>query len=120
MRIHSHHQFMMNFTKAFLLGLKRPVFVYLTSMSFTLILLASMIFYFLENGSNPRVETYFDAVYFSVTVMTGVGLGDIAPVTVAGKAASMIMMLSGTAIFVCFTAALSASILEIEMRDFKQ
>ncbi len=52
--------------------------------------------------------------------MTGVGLGDITPVTFYGKILSILMMLAGTAIFVCFTAVLSAVVLEIEMVHFKK
>ncbi|OYZ15125.1 MAG: hypothetical protein B7Y39_16630 [Bdellovibrio sp. 28-41-41] len=55
-----------------------------------------------------------------MTVTTGVGLGDISPKTTPGKALSMVMMLSGTVIFVCFTAVLAASILAIEAEHLKE
>lgn len=110
---------MLNFTKIFFLSLRRPVFAYLVTLSFTLIAIGSGAFYWFEFGHNDKILSFFDSIYYSVTVMTGVGLGDIAPVTVAGKVVSMIMMLAGTAIFVSFTAVLSAVILEIEMVHFK-
>lgn len=110
-----HHNFMWGFTKSLLTSFKRPVFIYLTTLSVTAMALFSTGIYFLESGVNPRINEYFDALYYSCTVMTGVGLGDIAPITIGGRALSMLMMLFGTAIFVCFTATLAVLILEIEM-----
>jgi voltage-gated potassium channel len=119
-RIDKHHKFMWSFTKSLLASLRRPVLAYLTSLSFTMMAGFSALFFYLEGASNLRLESYFDALYFTVTVMTGVGLGDIAPVTYPGKFLAMCMMLAGTAIFVCFTAVLGASILEIEMSHFSE
>jgi len=114
-----HHDFMWSFTKSFLFSLKRPVFAYLLTLSTSIILLCSGLIYYFEAGQNPRLETPFDGLYYSVTVMTGVGFGDIAPITTAGRILTIGMMLLGTAIFVCYTAVLSVSILEIEMSHFK-
>ena len=111
---------MWSFTKTLLASFRRPVMIYLTSLSFTGIAAFSAAFYFVESPFNPAVSGYFESLYFTVTVMTGVGLGDITPVTMTGRAIAMTMMLAGTAIFVCFTATLSASILEIELNHFKQ
>ncbi|NUM89331.1 MAG: two pore domain potassium channel family protein [Bdellovibrionales bacterium] len=67
-----------------------------------------------ERGSNPQFAHYFDALYFAVTVMTTVGLGDIHPVTLLGKALTMLYMIVGAGIFVSFTAVVSTSIMQIE------
>ncbi len=101
----------------FLRGMKRPVFAYLVTLSLTAQAFFASLFYFLENKVNLGIPTFFDSLYFTVTVMTGVGLGDIHPVTVAGKAVAMMMMLMGTALFVCFTAVPSVSILEVKLED---
>lgn len=111
---------MWSFTKSFLLSLQRPVFVCLFTLSLTLQLAFAGVFYYFEKELNTRIEAFFDAFYFTVTVVTGVGLGDIYPVTQAGKALSILMMLSGTAIFVSFTAVLAVSILEVEMKHSKE
>lgn len=111
---------MWTFTRSLLSGLRRPVFIYLISLSFSMMLFFSFAMYFVEKIYNPGMATYFDTLYYTVTVMTGVGLGDLAPVTVMGKVLSMVMMLSGTGIFVCFTAVLAASILEIELNQYSK
>ncbi len=110
---------MWNFSKSLLLSLRRPVFAYLMTLSLTTQVFFAGGFYFLEQEANGKILTFFDALYFTVTVMTGVGLGDVYPVTVAGRALAMAMMLAGTAIFVCFTASLGASILEIASLDVR-
>ncbi len=115
MGIRGHHTFMVSFTRSLLKGLFRPVFAYLVTLSLTLIAFCSLGIYFLERQTNPGIASIFDAAYYSVTIMTSVGLGDIVPVTTGGRILSMAMMLSGTAIFVSFTATLAAVILEIEL-----
>ena len=108
---------MMSFTTRFLVGLKRPVFAYLVTLSLSAQTFFAALFYVLEKNENSALPTFFDSLYFTVTVMTGVGLGDIHPVTTMGKAVAMLMMLMGTALFVCFTAVLSASILEVNVEN---
>jgi voltage-gated potassium channel len=115
----AHHHFMWNFTRSFIKSLKRPVFVYLITLSFTLQILFSALFFHFEQESNVDVGSFFDSLYYTVSVMTGVGLGDIHPVTFLGKVVSMMMMLAGTAIFVSFTGVLAASILQIETEHIR-
>lgn len=108
------------FTRSFILSLRRPVFIYLTSLALTLQMVFASVFYWVEYGFNKSIETFFDSLYYTITVMTGVGLGDIYPVTTLGRIVSMVMMLSGTGIFVCFTGVLAASILQIESEHFNE
>lgn len=111
---------MVQFTGSLIKAIWRPVFAYLLTLSFTLIILCSLGMFTLEHTENRQFSTtWFDAVYYSVTIMTGVGLGDIVPVTTGGRLLSMLMMLMGTGIFVCFAAVLSATILEIEIQEQK-
>lgn len=107
---------MWNFTGSFVRSLRRPVFVYLSSLAVTLQLFFAILFYQAESNVNQNVLTFFDALYYTVTVMTGVGLGDIHPVSVSGRIISIFMMLAGTVLFVSFTGVLAASILQIEAR----
>ncbi len=115
-----HHKLMWSFTRSFIKSFKRPVFIYLASLAVTAQIFFAAMFYIIEKNANPAVATFFDSLYFTVTVTTGVGLGDIFPRTTPGKALSMVMMLSGTVIFVCFTAVLAASILAIEAEHLKE
>ncbi|OYZ21264.1 MAG: hypothetical protein B7Y39_09535 [Bdellovibrio sp. 28-41-41] len=118
--LRGHHNLMWSFTRSFVKSFKRPVFIYLASLAVTVQIFFAALFYIIEKNFNPAVATFFDALYYTVTVTTGVGLGDISPITTPGKALSMVMMLSGTVIFVCFTAVLAASILAIEAEHLKE
>ncbi len=106
---------MVSYTKALIKGLSRPVFIFLTFLSLTVMFFSGLAFYYIERGTNPNIQTLFDAFYFSVTTMSGVGFGDITPVTILGRVCSIFMMLGGTAIFVSFTAVLASILLELEL-----
>jgi hypothetical protein len=112
--IRHHHDFMWGYAFELLIRLNRPVFRFLLVLSTTTIGIFAAIFFFIEAGNNPGISSYFDSVYFVVTTMTGVGFGDIAPITTGGRVLTIFMMFSGTALFVAYTAALSAAIIDIE------
>ena len=116
----AHHKFMWSFTKSFLRGLKRPVFIYLMTLAITLQLFFASVFYEVESESNQMAKSFFDCLYYTVSVMTGVGLGDVHPITTLGRVTSIFMMLSGTVIFVSFTGALAASILQVESQHLQR
>lgn len=105
---------MMGYTRKFLISLKRPVMIYMVTLSITAQLFFAAIFYWAEVDYNSKLVTFFDSLYFTVTLMTSVGLGDIVPVTLLGRVLAIIMMLAGTAIYVCFTAVLAAMIMEAD------
>ncbi len=106
---------MWSFTKGMLTSFRRPVFIYLVSASFSIQLLGAICIYYAERNINTQFQSFFDALYYTVTIVTGVGLGDLYPVTVIGRLLTMIMMLLGTGLFVSFTAVLAATILEVEL-----
>jgi len=59
-----------------------------------LMLTGSLAFFLSEVGRNSQVHSYFDALYWSIVSITTVGYGDLAPVTPAARAASVVMLLS--------------------------
>jgi voltage-gated potassium channel len=113
-KVKHQHDFMWEYLKDLAISLLRPATGFLVVLAFTLILLSASIFYFFEKGNNPALGSFFDALYFAVTIVTTVGLGDIHPHTLGGKICAMISMLVGTGIFVSFTAVISAAIMQIE------
>ena len=114
MGVRKHHALMWDYSKGLMLGLGRPVFLYLITASFSLMAFFSVGFYAAERGVNPEISSLLDSLYYVVTVMSGVGLGDIVPKTGLGRVLSMVMMLVGTGLFVSFTAVLSTLLWEIE------
>lgn len=57
--------------------------------------ISSGLFFYVESGSNPGVQTFGDAFYFTVVTLTTVGFGDITPLSEAGKWVTVMMILSG-------------------------
>jgi voltage-gated potassium channel len=57
--------------------------------------ISSGLFYQVESGVNPGVNTFGDAFYFTVVALTTVGFGDIIPQSEAGKWVTVFMILSG-------------------------
>ncbi|WP_457600459.1 ion channel [Hydrogenivirga sp.] len=94
---------------------------------FVLFFIASLvIMYSLERGAgNPKVNTFFDALYLVVITMTTVGYGDITPVTPEGKLLSMFLGAGGLFIFSISIATISAGffnyiqMLKLGMISFK-
>lgn len=80
-------------------------------MSYIVIMLAvgyfcSLIFYQRENGVNPQVTSYWDALWWSAMNMTTVGC-NIEPVTTAGKIVAVALPVVGMVIFPLFTVYLT-------------
>jgi hypothetical protein len=65
------------------------------------LLATGTVFYSLVEGWSP-----LDAFYFSVTTLTTVGLGDLAPSTGIGKLFTTVYILSGVALLVAFANAI--------------
>lgn len=60
----------------------------------------SSITYFLAEDIN----SWFDAIYWTITTISTVGYGDITPVTIVGKVVAMLNMIIGVALFPMFGA----------------
>lgn len=113
-KIKRHHRLMTDFGKALLDAFRRPNSIFLIFLSATITALGTIGFYFLENTNKGLFLGLLDAFYFCASTMTGVGYGDITPVTVLGKILSIGLMLVGTALYVCFTATIATALLEFE------
>lgn len=95
--------------------IRNPVFAVLSLMgNFTLFSCAGL-FYFLEFGTNPKVENFFDAIWWAVATMTTVGYGDIYPVTTAGRCVGIALMMTGGVLFLSFVGLLASVFMELEL-----
>ncbi|MDZ4772296.1 MAG: potassium channel family protein [Planctomycetota bacterium] len=110
----SHHGFMKAYARALIDKLTGPGAVFLVSCSISMTCAIATLFRWIEHDANPNVTDWFDSLYFTVTTMTGVGFGDIVPVTHGGRVVSMLAMLAGTAIFAGFTALIASAIFETD------
>lgn len=99
------------FVTEMILLIKSPIFILLTILGNSLIGLFSIIFYWLESGSNPKIHSFIDALWWGFATATTTGYGDITPVTTQGKFLGILLMLTGMALFAMFTALFAETIL---------
>ena len=74
-----------------------------------LILLSATLFYHSVEG-----WSWIDALYFSVTTISTVGLGDLSPRTDLGKLFTIIYIFVGVGVFVALFAQFARALLKVE------
>ena len=65
---------------------------------FAIVFVFSGLIYQIEHLSNPKLNNFLDAFYFSIFTMTTVGYGDVMPISDAGKLTTVLMVLTGIAL----------------------
>jgi voltage-gated potassium channel len=73
------------------------------------VFIASSLFYVFEID-NPKVDTYFDAVYWSVVTIATVGYGDIVPTTPESKVASIFLVFAGLGVIAMLTSLVTTTL----------
>ena len=69
-------------------------YIYLTAVTSAVILSSAISFFTLEVGVNPNVNNFYDAIWWTVAVVT-VGPAEIHPVTWEGRLIGMFLMIFG-------------------------
>lgn len=81
---------------------------------FTIVSVSTGLIYTAENAVNPKIDNYFDALYFGLTTLTTVGFGDVTPVTWQGKLVVCGTILFGIGVVPAQGAALLEALLDRE------
>lgn len=68
----------------------------------------SAAFYYFEHAINPFVNNFFDSFWFISEVMTNTGIGEVYPMTSAGRVVGILAMFSGAIIFGLFVAFIAS------------
>lgn len=92
--------------KSFLKIITRPIFLYPIVLGNLFLIFSTTAVYFLEKSRNPHIQSYWDSLWWGVSTITTVGFGDIVPVTWEGRLIGMVLMYTGTVLFVTFTGML--------------
>lgn len=90
---------------------------YLLVYGIGLIVIAATIVTSVEHGQEGAIQTFSDALWYSVVTITTVGYGDMVPVTVAGKAMGYLLMFGGIAFFGAFTANIASFLVHKDTGD---
>ncbi|HFU76115.1 MAG TPA: potassium channel protein, partial [Arcobacter sp.] len=64
------------------------------------------------NGLNDKVDSFFDAMYWSFITVSTIGYGDITPQTDIGKSVTLILILTGYTVIAFFTSIVTSTISE--------
>ncbi len=77
-------------------------------LSLQCILIAWVLFYAIENGTNPHVQNIFDGIWWSVITLTTIGYGDVYPITFWGRILGMILAMVGIGLVALPTGILTS------------
>ena len=71
-------------------------------------------------GEGRRLQSFFDALWWSLSTITTVGYGDIYPITAAGRIAAGFTMIVGISTFALITAKVAEFLVRADNDEFKQ
>ncbi|MCX6061328.1 MAG: ion transporter [Campylobacterales bacterium] len=97
-------------------------FEILTLIVFTMIMImvSSVLIYVMEaNNPESKINTLFDAVYWSVVTIFTVGYGDLVPVTHGGRIVAMMIIVSGIAV-ISFATSIVVSAFTEKLDEIKE
>ncbi len=90
-------------------GIRRLVNVdFLLVYGIGLVIIAATIVASVEGGAEASIQNFADALWWALVTITTVGYGDMVPITWAGKAIGVVLMLGGIAFFSGITANLAS------------
>lgn len=70
------------------------------------IFITTALVYIVENGINPQINTFLDALYFNIATLTTTGFGDITAIGTWGRVLSIAIMVFGVGLFIRLIQAL--------------
>lgn len=97
--------------------LSHPSFLYLIIVGNLILIVSTILVYYLEKDLNPHLKTYFDSLWWGVSTITTVGFGDVIPITFGGRITAIVLMYSGTVLFIMFTGMLVSLWLRQEVKE---
>lgn len=101
--------------------IKRSRLISLFVIALTIVILAAFTVFLLErNIADPRITSFTDAVWWSISTVTTVGYGDIVPSSMAGRIVGMVLMVAGIAVMTAFIAQVSATIVESRIEPVEE
>lgn len=93
-------------------SLRGRVGIYLVGSVSLIAFVASLAVLDAERGSEGAIQIFGDALWWSMTTITTVGYGDTFPVTTAGRAIAVALMLAGIAVLGVVTASFASWLVE--------
>jgi voltage-gated potassium channel len=114
------HKHMFRYSAHLIRALATPGIVYITITGNIMLFSCAALFYWFEHPVNPLVRVPFDAIWWAFTTVTTVGYGDVVPSTLAGRGVSIVLMVTGAALFFGFTAILITAFSSLTSEEVKK
>ena len=94
--------------------------MYVMVFALTVVFLGALAEYLVESSvQGTKINTFGDALWWSIVTVTTVGYGDIYPVTTEGKVIASIIMVVGIMILGLFISTLGNSLIESKLAKIK-
>lgn len=87
-------------------------FTLMIMFSMAVIFASTIIFIYEGAGLNKNINNFFDAVYWSVITISTVGYGDVTPITMEGRLATLFLVLGGFSVIAFFTSIVTTALTE--------
>jgi voltage-gated potassium channel len=97
--------------------LREETFALLGAASISAVAVAAVLETIVERASGGPIASFTDALWWAAATITTVGYGDMYPVTSAGRAIGLGLMLVGVSLFGLLTARVSAFFLSTDAAD---
>lgn len=105
-------------TRKLLRVFSHSTFLYLTVMGNGILIFATIAVYYLEKGGpNPQIKSYFDSLWWGISTITTVAYGDMLPQTFPGRLIGIVLMYTGTVLFISFTGVLLTHLMKEEVEE---
>ncbi|MCB0412130.1 MAG: two pore domain potassium channel family protein [Bdellovibrionales bacterium] len=108
------------FSLILLQALKTPLVMYLTVVGNITMFGAAYLFLVFEEGTNPQVQGYGDALWWALCTVSTVGYGDIYPHTIPGRWVGVVLILVGVTFFLSFLAVLSTMVSVLTEEEYSR
>jgi voltage-gated potassium channel len=93
------------------IGVRRVLgFSNLTVFAIGLILMAATVVLAAEQGKNPEIDSFSDALWWAFVTISTVGYGDMVPTTVTGRIVAIVVMMGGIAFFGAIAGNLASAL----------
>lgn len=84
-----------------------------------LLLILMLIIFVSEQETNSKINSMFDAIWYTIVTITTVGYGDITPESLSGRIAAMILLIAGVAIFGALSGQFASFLFDRQQKKYK-
>lgn len=89
---------------------RQPMFLFVTLWGNAVIFLSAVLFWVLERGGHAEPLSLFESYFWAISTATTVGAPNLVPITVAGKAVAIFLMVLGSLFLWTYTALFAAAL----------